>query len=89
MDQIDTDNYRTVATFVRARDGGNCVYCNYPTTSLNHILPRSRGGETTIENCVCACRTCSGIGGTKVFPSFAEKRAYIKGRRLRAIDMRE
>ena len=27
--------------------------------TLDHLLPRSRGGETTGENVVTACRTCN------------------------------
>jgi 5-methylcytosine-specific restriction endonuclease McrA len=27
--------------------------------SLDHIVPRSRGGETTWENVVCACLACN------------------------------
>jgi 5-methylcytosine-specific restriction endonuclease McrA len=83
---MDNDNYRTVAKAVRERDGANCVYCNFPTKSLNHILPRSRGGETTIDNCVVACRNCSALASTKVFPSFADKKSWVKEQRLRQVD---
>jgi len=27
-----------------ARDGGRCVYCAAPATSIDHVIPRSRGG---------------------------------------------
>src|SRR5437764_10300403 len=30
---------------VFARDGGRCVYCSGPATSLDHVIPKSRGGE--------------------------------------------
>jgi 5-methylcytosine-specific restriction endonuclease McrA len=48
---------------VLARDEHTCQYCGrrYPThqLSLDHIMPRSRGGETTWENVVCACLSCN------------------------------
>jgi 5-methylcytosine-specific restriction endonuclease McrA len=48
---------------VLARDEHMCQYCgrHYPThqLSLDHIIPRSRGGETTWENVVCACLNCN------------------------------
>jgi 5-methylcytosine-specific restriction endonuclease McrA len=48
---------------VLARDGHVCQYCgrHFPThlLSIDHVVPRSRGGETTWENVVCACLTCN------------------------------
>jgi 5-methylcytosine-specific restriction endonuclease McrA len=48
---------------VFARDGNQCQYCgrNFPTSelSLDHVVPRSRGGGTTWENIVCACVACN------------------------------
>src|SRR3954451_16346423 len=37
---------------VFARDGGRCVYCTAPATSIDHVVPRSRGGEHVWENVV-------------------------------------
>ena len=48
---------------VLARDGHICQYCgrHFPThlLSIDHVLPRSRSGETTWENVVCACLACN------------------------------
>ena len=48
---------------VFARDGNQCQYCgrNFPTSelSLDHVVPRSRGGITSWENIVCACVACN------------------------------
>lgn len=45
------------------RDEHRCQYCGerFPThrLSLDHVLPRSRGGPTTWENIVCACLECN------------------------------
>jgi 5-methylcytosine-specific restriction endonuclease McrA len=41
------------------RDGGRCAYCGRPGNSVDHILPRSRGGDTTWENTVVACNPCN------------------------------
>lgn len=45
------------AVFVR--DGHRCQYCNGPAENLDHVVPRSRGGEHSWENVVAACRTCN------------------------------
>ncbi len=46
-----------------ARDQNRCQYCGkrYPTSelSLDHVVPRSHGGQNTWENIVCACVYCN------------------------------
>jgi 5-methylcytosine-specific restriction endonuclease McrA len=46
-----------------ARDHNQCQYCGkkFPTTelSLDHVVPRSQGGQSTWENIVCACIACN------------------------------
>lgn len=46
-----------------ARDNNRCQYCGkkFPTSelSLDHVVPRSRGGDTTWENIVCSCVKCN------------------------------
>ncbi|WP_437319215.1 HNH endonuclease [Sorangium sp. So ce385] len=48
---------------VMLRDAHQCQYCarRPPVRDLNidHVLPRSRGGEDSWENLVTACRTCN------------------------------
>jgi 5-methylcytosine-specific restriction endonuclease McrA len=44
---------------VFARDGGRCVYCSAPATSIDHVIPRSRGGAHTWDNVVSCCRRCN------------------------------
>ena len=45
------------------RDGCACQYCGRTLPSaeltLDHVLPRSRGGKTTWENVVAACKLCN------------------------------
>ncbi|SFI16751.1 5-methylcytosine-specific restriction endonuclease McrA [Planctomicrobium piriforme] len=45
------------------RDGHRCQYCgkrySTPRLSLDHVMPKSRGGADTWENIVCACLKCN------------------------------
>jgi len=45
------------------RDGNTCQYCGhkFPTSelSLDHVIPKSRGGADSWENLVCACTGCN------------------------------
>jgi len=46
-----------------ARDGNRCQYCGkkFPMSelSLDHVHPRSQGGETSWENIACCCVKCN------------------------------
>jgi 5-methylcytosine-specific restriction endonuclease McrA len=44
-----------------ARDGWQCAYCGSAggRLTLDHVVPRSRGGESTWENVVTACAPCN------------------------------
>lgn len=44
---------------VFARDGHRCQYCSAGAESIDHVIPRSKGGEHTWENVVAACRPCN------------------------------
>jgi 5-methylcytosine-specific restriction endonuclease McrA len=44
---------------VFARDGHRCQYCGGPAESLDHVVPKSRGGLHTWDNVVAACRPCN------------------------------
>ena len=42
-----------------ARDDHRCQYCGEFADSLDHIVPRSRGGQHTWENLAAACKPCN------------------------------
>ncbi len=44
---------------VFARDGYTCQYCGRTADSIDHVMPRSRGGAHVWENVTAACRTCN------------------------------
>lgn len=43
------------------RDGHSCQYCGYSgdDLTLDHVIPRSRGGQDTWENIAVACVRCN------------------------------
>jgi 5-methylcytosine-specific restriction endonuclease McrA len=50
-----------------ARDGWRCVYCGTAggRLTLDHIVPRSRGGDSVWENVVTACAPCNHRKGNR------------------------
>jgi 5-methylcytosine-specific restriction endonuclease McrA len=55
--------YRPRAPLTRravfARDEWTCQYCGATAENLDHVIPRSRGGEHVWENVAAACRRCN------------------------------
>ncbi len=44
---------------VLARDAHRCQYCGSRAETVDHVVPRSRGGGHTWDNVVAACRPCN------------------------------
>lgn len=49
------------------RDGHKCAYCGRGdlTLTLDHVVPRSRGGDDSWENLVAACLPCNNKKGNR------------------------
>ena len=65
---------------VMVRDDYKCVYCSSSKElTIDHIIPASKGGKTSFENCTTACKSCNNLKGNRT-PSeanmFMTKQAY-------------
>ena len=50
-----------------ARDGFACVYCGATgRLTIDHVVPRSRGGGSSWENVVTSCATCNSRKGNRL-----------------------
>jgi 5-methylcytosine-specific restriction endonuclease McrA len=62
-DRLPKQTIRFNRRNIFARDSNRCQYCGrrFPTSelSLDHVVPRSRGGDTSWENVVCSCVKCN------------------------------
>lgn len=46
------------------RDGNRCQYCGTPDhLTLDHVIPKSRGGKTNWDNLATACKRCNSRKG--------------------------
>lgn len=43
------------------RDAGKCQYCGKRAESIDHVVPRSKGGPHTWDNVVAACGRCNAV----------------------------
>ena len=51
---------------IHIRDNNECVYCgSNRELTIDHVIPVSRGGKTSFENCVTSCRKCNHKKGSR------------------------
>ncbi len=64
------ERFKRVDIFIR--DGYVCAYCgkelDIKTASLDHIIPISKGGAHTPENCTTSCLRCNLSKAAKILP---------------------
>ena len=63
----------------------SCIYCGKPSESIDHILPRSKGGLSKTENCVPACLSCNGDKSNNEAFYWYRKQKFYDPRRAMAI----
>lgn len=49
----------------QAREDPRCRYCGRRGTSIDHVVPSSRGGSNDPGNLLLACKKCNGIKGAR------------------------
>lgn len=51
------------------RDNFECQYCgtkiSRSASTIDHVVPRCKGGETSYKNCVACCKACNNKKGSK------------------------
>ncbi|HEY4005462.1 MAG TPA: HNH endonuclease [Pseudonocardia sp.] len=62
--------YRPTVPMTRAgvlrRDARTCAYCARRADTIDHVVPRSRGGPHSWDNCVAACRACNSLKAARL-----------------------
>jgi 5-methylcytosine-specific restriction endonuclease McrA len=67
------------------RDDQTCQFCHtyipdITDCTIDHVVPKSKGGKSKFENVVCACKSCNHI---KADRSCSEARMYLKRKPVR------
>lgn len=68
------------------RCGGHCERCGRKIVGklkpeYDHIVPKNRGGDNTLENCACLCNECHDLKTFK--PIDGDVPQYAKSERIR------
>ncbi|MET3207333.1 UNVERIFIED_CONTAM: hypothetical protein ABIC26_000267 [Paenibacillus sp. PvR008] len=58
--------------YVLKRDRYTCFFCGGYGDTIDHLLPRAKGGHTTPVNCVCACNECNQFKAARDVDEFIE-----------------
>ena len=68
---VRTERHRELTISRRgvfARDEHRCQYCGDRAETLDHVIPRSRGGSHSWSNVVAACRPCNVHKADRLLP---------------------
>lgn len=75
--KYEVGNKRYSKRGILERDNYMCGYCSKHATTVDHILPRCDGGESTWLNVVAACQSCNQKKGGRT-PEKAGMKLKIK-----------
>jgi len=68
-------DYRKVAL---KRDHHTCLWCGLPATTVDHIIPSSKGGLDLPQNLMASCSDCNTKRGNRsAFAYFKEKIRFV------------
>ena len=63
----DTHRRKITRRAVFARDGWMCQYCgSHSNLTVDHVIPRSKGGTSSWENIVASCAPCNRRKGDRL-----------------------
>jgi 5-methylcytosine-specific restriction endonuclease McrA len=63
----DSHKRKITRRAVFARDGWQCMYCGAKTSlTVDHVIPRSKGGGSDWENIVASCAPCNRRKGDRL-----------------------
>lgn len=76
------------------RDGCACVYCGASVEnegtilSLDHLVPRSRGGGNGERNLVTCCKRCNDSRSTRPWTTFMRAASRYRGLSEKGVELR-
>ena len=69
---IGSGKWQKLRIQILDRDGWTCVSCNRPAHTVDHIIPRVKGGDMwSPDNLQSMCKSCNSAKGGRFFNSTA------------------
>ena len=72
---LGTQYWKNRRLEVLMRDGYICSYCGEDANSVDHVIPRSAGGDHSLENLIACCLKCNGKKGNMQQHAFLARKA--------------
>jgi 5-methylcytosine-specific restriction endonuclease McrA len=67
---IGSGKWQKLRIQILDRDGWTCVSCNRPAHTVDHIIPRIKGGDMwSPDNLQSMCKSCNSAKGGRFFNS--------------------
>lgn len=78
----DPERWTAIRIPILERDGYMCAYCGRKATTVDHVIPKSKGGNEDAANLVACCKRCNNKksnrtpeeAGMSFWPAFLEGR---------------
>lgn len=61
----DPERWTAIRVGILQRDNYQCRYCGKKAVTVDHVIPKSKGGTENSDNLVACCKSCNSIKGTK------------------------
>jgi CRISPR/Cas system Type II protein with McrA/HNH and RuvC-like nuclease domain len=76
-------NTATMFIKIYSKTKGKCYYCGLDLLTdlytVDHLTPKSKGGNDEIDNLVPSCRYCNSSKGTKTVEEFRTRKEIVLG----------
>lgn len=80
--RIRMRNHRTRQRLGITSEGENCVYCGKPAETVDHIVPKCKGGQDVAENLVPCCKSCNSSKSKKDLADFLNDSFFYKQQQI-------
>ncbi len=55
----NSSQWKKLRERILRRDSWTCYYCGAEADTVDHLVPRAKGGTDDMDNLVAACRSCN------------------------------
>ncbi|NDB62080.1 HNH endonuclease [bacterium] len=77
--ELGSGKWKKLRIQILDRDGWQCAICHRPAHTVDHIIPRVKGGPMWTEsNLQSLCKSCNSSKGGRFFNSKATPPAFLK-----------
>ncbi|WP_336790983.1 HNH endonuclease [Paenibacillus sp. MMO-177] len=67
------------------RDHYTCLWCGRPGTTVDHIIPASKGGSDLPQNLLAACMECNTKRGSRSAFSYFREKVFSAPKRMKLV----